>query len=194
MIEAIVLAAGQGERLGRIKPLVPIDGVPALARVVQTVKAAGIERIIVVLGHAASEIQATVPLNGCRVVVNPHFEDGMASSLKTGIAALAKKADGFLILHADMPYLLPQTVRVVLAQAREGMKIVAPAFRGRRGFPVYLHATCLPKLVPILTGETGARQYIEEHRDDLVLVPVDDEGAVHDIDRVEDLRRKGGKR
>lgn len=194
MIEAVVLAAGKGERMGWLKPLVAVDGVPSLARVVRTLKEVGIERIIVVLGHKASEIRSAVDLHGCRVVVNPDYESGMAGSLKTGIEALSEAAEGFLIFHADMPYITSSTVRSVLDRAGNGAKIAAPRYQKIRGFPVYLHRSCLTELLPTLTGDIGARRYLDTHKQDLVLVSVDDPGALRDIDSLEDLGEDGGAR
>lgn len=193
MIEAIVLAAGMGERMGSLKPLVPIGGVPALTLVIQTLKRAGVTRIIVVLGHGANEIRSTVDLDGCRVVVNPDYESGLASSLKTGIEALSEGAEGVLVLHVDMPYLCAETVRAVLDRVENGVKIAAPTYRGTRGFPVYFHRSCLLDLLPTLTGDIGARRYLETHHDDLVLIPVDDPGVARDIDTPEDLKMGGAR-
>jgi CTP:molybdopterin cytidylyltransferase MocA len=186
-VEAIVLAAGKGERMGTIKPLVEIDGVPALARVIATLHRAGIERIIIVLGYAAKKIAREVDLSNERIVLNPDYESGMGSSLALGIESLAPETIGLLVLHADMPYVTEETVRAVLARAREGGRILAPIYRGKRGFPVYLDCSCCEELLPTLVGETGAREYIASHLDDLVLVEVDDPGCVWDIDRPEDL-------
>jgi CTP:molybdopterin cytidylyltransferase MocA len=190
MIEAVVLAAGKGKRMGRLKPLVPVDGVSSLTHVIRVLKEAGIERIIVVLGHGASEIRSAVDLDGCSVVVNPDYASGMASSLKTGIEALSGAAEGFLILHADMPYLSSSTVRAVVDRAERGAKIVAPRYQNTRGFPVYFHRSCLTELLPTLTGDIGARRYLDTHAQDLVLIPVDDPGVVQDIDRPRDLGRR----
>ena len=187
MIEAIVLAAGKGERLGAVKPLLSIGGEPALTRVLETLHAAGIDRILVVLGHARDRIAAEVDLSGCRVVENADFEAGMGSSLALGIRSLAPEAEGFLVLHADRPYLAAATIRAVVAAAREGARIAAPTYRGERGFPVYFDCACAASLVPTLVGETGARRYLAEHTDEVKLIPVDDPGAVRDIDRPQDL-------
>jgi len=187
MIEAIVLAAGKGERLGAIKPLVSVDGEPALSRVICTIRKAGIETIIVVLGHAAKTIQAQVDLTGCRVVTNPGYETGMAGSLNRGIEAVSPAADGILIFHADMPTVSEETIRAVMKRAKQGTRIAAPSHRGQRGFPVFLHRSCFQELIPTLTGDVGARRYIAQHLEELVLVEVDDPGAIRDIDRPEDL-------
>ncbi len=193
-IEAIVLAAGAGKRYGAIKPLIEIDGVSALARIVATLHRAEIERILVVLGYAAKKIEREVDLSNERVVVNSNYKSGMGSSLALGIKSLAPETTGFLVLHADMPYVTEETVRAVLARTREGRLIVAPIYRGKRGFPVCLDRSCCEELLPTLVGETGAREYIASHLDDLVLVEVDDPGCVWDIDRPEDLMMKEEER
>jgi len=190
MIEAIVLAAGLGERLGTIKPLVPIDGEPALIRVIHTMKEAGIKDIVVVLGHAAETIQAQVDLTGCRVVLNPRHKTGMASSLIHGIESVSPAAQGVLIFHADMPTVKAETIRAVIQRAKQGARIAAPRYEAQRGFPVFLHRSCFQELVPTLIGDVGARRYISEHTEELVLVEVHDPGAIRDIDRPEDIRQE----
>ena len=118
----------------------------------------------------------------------------MASSLALGIESLSARAQGFLILHADMPYLKEETIRAVLIQAKKGVPIAAPTYQGQRGFPVYLSYSCIADLLPTLVGEIGARQYIAQHQQELALVKVDDPGAIRDIDRLEDLRMVEEKR
>lgn len=186
-VEAIVLAAGKGERMGTIKPLIEIDGRPALARVIDTLRDAGIERVIVILGYEAEEIQKRVDFDGCIIAVNTKYESGMASSLALGVKFVSEDAIGFLVAHADMPYVKQETVREVLQRAKSGARIVAPSYEGVRGFPVYLRADCRAGLLPTLVGEIGARDYIAQHEQDLELVEVDDPGATIDIDRPQDI-------
>jgi len=186
-IEAIVLAAGKGERMGAIKPLIVIDGQPILVRVITTLRAAGIERIIVVLGYKAALIEKEVDLFRCIVANNMDYESGMGSSLSLGVSLVSPEATGFLVVHADMPYVQETTVRKVIARASAGAKIVAPVCNGVRGFPVYLDSGCREELLPTLKGEIGARVYIAQHEQDLVLIEVDDPGATIDIDRPQDV-------
>ena len=186
-IEAIVLAAGKGERMGAIKPLIVIDGQPILVRVITTLRAAGIERIIVVLGYKAALIEKEVDLFRCILANNMDYESGMGSSLSLGVSLVSPEATGFLVVHADMPYVQETTVRKVIARASAGAKIVAPVCSGVRGFPVYLDSGCREELLPTLKGEIGARVYIAQHEQDLVLIEVDDPGATIDIDRPQDV-------
>jgi len=190
MIPAVVLAAGEGRRMGATKPLLEIDGEPALARVIEAARSAGMKEIIVVLGHAAIEIKKRLNLSGCRTVVNPDYSSGMASSLRVGIDALPAGARGFLILHADMPYISPKTIAAVVAAGEAGARIAAPVYRGKRGFPVYIDRACIPGLLTTLNGEVGARDYIAAHPEELLEIPVDDPGAVTDLDSPEDLRKE----
>jgi molybdenum cofactor cytidylyltransferase len=195
MIEAIVLAAGLAARMGEIKPLTPIEGEPALSRVLRTVRTAGVVRPIVVLGApSAGRIAEALDLTGCAVVVNDTPGAGMSRSLRLGLDAVSADAAGVLVFHADMPFVRPETVRAVVDGARAGAGIVAPIHREERGFPVFFRRSCFPQLTRSLSGDAGGRAYIDAHREDLVLVPADDPGCVYDIDRPADLAAWNGDR
>jgi len=188
MIDAIVLAAGLGTRMGATKPLTPIEGEPALAAVLRRIADAGIERSVVVLGApSADAIEDAVDLSGCTVVRNDAPEAGMARSLRLGLDAVSRDARGVLVFHADMPFIRTETIRAVRCAARQGTPIAAPSHEGRRGFPVFFHRSRLPGLRKVLTGDAGGRAYIAAHRDDLTEIPVDDPGCVYDIDRPADV-------
>lgn len=186
-IEAIILAAGKGQRMGAIKPLVNIDGEPALKRVIETLGLAYVGRKIVVLGYKAEEILEMVDLSDCEIAINADYEEGMGTSLALAVKLLSKDSLGFLVSHADMPYIKEKTVRKVLDMARSGAKIVAPVYKGTRGFPVYLRIDCVPGLLETLEGDIGARNYILKHPSALELVQVDDSGAIIDVDQPEDV-------
>ncbi|MCK5828293.1 NTP transferase domain-containing protein, partial [Candidatus Bipolaricaulota bacterium] len=81
MIQPIVFAAGLSTRMGTSKALMPIDNVPALAVVLNTIKDAGLYSPIVVLGRDAEAIQASIDLSDCTVVVNEQPERGLSSSM-----------------------------------------------------------------------------------------------------------------
>ena len=192
-VEAIVLAAGLGTRMGRIKPLVPIDGTPSLTHVLHRLADAGLTQVIVVLGHGSDEIRQRIDLSRARIEINENPSRGMASSLAIGLRAVSADVAGALILHADMPFVSAATLRAVAEAAADGARIAAPRFRGRRGFPVYFAKACFPELIEGLRGETGGREYIEAHREDLILIDVEDEGILLDIDRPEDIPVQMGR-
>ena len=191
--EAVVLAAGLGSRMGRIKPLVPIHGRPSLAHVLDRLADAGVEKPIVVLGHGAKEIRRNIDLSKTRIVMNDTPSHGMASSLVIGLRAISEHAAGALVLHADMPFVTASTIRAVVETAADGALLSAPRFQGRRGFPVYFAKPCFSELIAGLHGEIGGREYIETHKKDLVSVDVNDEGILVDIDRPEDVPVQTGR-
>lgn len=195
MIEAIVLAAGLATRMGGIKVLTPIEGEPALARILRRIDAAGIARCVVVLGsRSARQVEEAVDLTGRVVIRNDTPGAGMSRSLRLGLDALLPEATGALVFPADMPFVRPQTIRAVLRAAEEDARIAAPTHQTHRGFPVFFHRTCLPQLRASLSGDAGGRAYIEAHRDDLVSIAVDDPGCVYDIDCPADLAAWKGDR
>jgi len=194
-MEAIVLAAGLATRMGGIKPLTPIDGEPALSRILGRIRAAGIGRPIVVLGaESGRSIAAAVDLTECTAVENDRPEAGMSRSLRLGLDAVPAEAPGVLVFHADMPFVRTETIRAVLRAAEAGAPIAAPVHAGRRGFPVFFHRSHVPGLREALSGDAGGRAYIEAHRAELVTVDTDDPGSVHDIDRPADLAAWEGNR
>ena len=187
MIEAIVLAAGLGTRMGRVKPLVPIDGTPALEVIVRRLCRVGIAHPIVVLGRSARRVQETVDLKKARVVVNDRPEMGMARSLALGVGAVSAEARGALVALADMPYVAERTTRAVLDAAAAGAQIAAPVYHGQRGFPVYFRRDGFEALLQGASGDTGGRTLIELHPEWLTLLAVDDPGCLRDLDSPIDL-------
>lgn len=187
MIAAIVLAAGLGTRMGISKPLLDIDGTPALARVLATIDTAELRPVVVVLGRDAHLIASRVDLHCRTLVQNPLPERGLSSSLALGLGAVPAACSGALVFHADMPYLRPETVLAVSALAEGGALLAAPSFRGLRGFPVFLSRACFDDLRRELCGDSGAKAYIGHHLDALRTVEVADRGCVRDLDRPEDL-------
>ena len=195
MIDAVVLAAGLATRMGELKPLIPIDGEPALSRILRAIRAAGIPRPIVVLGaRSADRIEEAIDLTDCTVIVNDAPEAGMSRSLRLGLDAISPDAVGLLVFHADMPYVRVETTRAVLRAAERGASIAAPLHEGRRGFPVFFRRTHVSELRRTLTGDAGGRDYIDAHREAFESVVVDDPGSVHDVDRPADLAAWEGDR
>jgi CTP:molybdopterin cytidylyltransferase MocA len=192
MIQPIILAAGLGSRMHAVKALLPIHGSPALAVVLRTIREAGLTDPIVVLGHAADDVCASGCLEGCVVIRNPHPEAGMGTSMELGIDALHASASGLLLFHVDMPFLSPATIHAVVRAAQDGASLVAPMYRGQRGFPVYFAREHVAALKATLDGDRGGREYLATQEEALVLVPVEDPGAIHDIDVPADLARWKG--
>jgi len=189
MLDAIVLAAGLGTRMGRIKPLIRIGSEPALGLILRRLLETGSPSPIVVLGRTAQQIRAAVDLAEANVVVNPCPEQGMAGSLRLGLRAVSDQSLGAMVLLADMPFVRASTIRTIIRAAEKGARIAAPTHLGQRGFPVYFARECFTELLDTLEGDTGARDYLARHATDLVTVAVVDEGCIRDFDTPDDLPR-----
>ena len=98
--------------MGAFKPLLPVGNQPAVVRCVNTAQAAGVRDIIVVTGYLHEELENVLRAEtpSVRLVYNSRYQDGMFSSVNTGISALAEDLDGFFLLPADCPAVLPDTL------------------------------------------------------------------------------------
>lgn len=196
VIPAVVLAAGLSARMGRLKAALPVDDRDTfLTRIVRTFHAAGVERVIVVLGHQASRVQRLLEDAGLRpdVVVNPVYEQGQLSSLLAGLAAAeAMGAEAMLLMLVDAPMVSPDTVRAVVARFRQTHAPVVRPVRGpEHGHPVLIGRSlfgALREADPAYGAKPIVRGYVSEAGD----VAVEDPGAFMDIDTPDAYRRAFG--
>lgn len=157
---AIVLAAGASSRLGRPKQLLEFAGQPLLVRAVQAALASPAWPVVVVLGAQAENIRPVLAPLPVLITDNPAWAEGMAASLRAGIAILrqfSRQLDGALIALCDQPAFGPGTIEALLqAQRTTGRSIVAARYAGRQGAPALFLQQHFPELGR-LTGEEGAR-------------------------------------
>jgi molybdenum cofactor cytidylyltransferase len=122
---------------------------------------------------------------GCNTVVCKNAAEGMGVSLAEGVRASAD-AHGWVVALADMPYIKPETARIIARALSEGAAIAAPSYRGERGHPVGFARRFLDDLTG-LRGDAGARDILRAHPDWITLYEVDDPGVLRDIDEPSDL-------
>ncbi len=158
-VAGIVLAAGGASRFGEIKQLLPWREKNLVNTVVETAQIAGLDPIIVVLGASAEQIRATVPYSSAQVVINPDWEQGQSTSLKTGVKAISGNVDGALFLLCDQPQISVNLVSSVVEEGLRTGKVVVPVIDDRRANPVYFPAVCFP-LFETLEGDAGGRQIV----------------------------------
>jgi molybdenum cofactor cytidylyltransferase len=189
-IRGVLLAAGYSKRFGTNKLLHPLPagspnaGVPiALASARHFVEA--LPESVAVIRPRAQKLGKLLRDAGCTTVVCKNAAEGMGVSLAEGIRAAAG-AHGWVIALADMPYVKPDTVRVVARALSEGATIAAPSYRGERGHPVGFARRFLDELSG-LRGDAGARDILKAHPDWITLYEVDDPGVLRDIDKPSDL-------
>lgn len=186
MISGIVLAAGTSSRFGRTKQLIEIEGKPLVQHAVDA--AAGLDEVIVVVGHDAERVRValTLPANA-RVTVNAGYEEGQASSLKAGLAAADTASEAAVVLLADQPGITAAHVGALTdAYGDSRARIVRLRFRNGPG-PALL-ARQVWNDIDALTGDAGARTLIAAHPGWVEEIAVDAD-APPDLDTLEDLRR-----
>ncbi|MET9178717.1 NTP transferase domain-containing protein [Kitasatospora aureofaciens] len=188
-VPALVLAAGGGRRLGRPKALVRYAGRPLVEHAVATVRAGGCPDVTVVLGAERDRVRSTAHLPGCRLVANPDWAQGMGSSLRAGLAALAPDAAAVLVMLVDTPGVTPAAVARLLAAHRAGADLAAAAYGGRRGHPVLIGARHFAEAAEGAAGDAGARALLAAHAAELVLVECADVAVPDDLDTPADLAR-----
>lgn len=197
-VAAIILAAGRSTRMGGPnKLLAELNGKPMVRIVAEQViasKAARAARPIVVTGHQADQVEAALAGLDLSFVHNADYADGLASSVKTGIAAVGDDADGAVVCLGDMPLVGTQLVdRLIDAfDPDRGALIAVPVADGRRGNPVLWSRRFFAELMT-LGGDVGARHLIAKHAEAVAEVPVEGSGAFLDIDTPDalDQARRG---
>jgi nicotine blue oxidoreductase len=179
----LLLAAGAGHRYGMPKALVEHDGRLLVERALTTLAAGGCEPLVVVLGAAADRVRASADLTGARVVVNPDWADGMGSSLRVGLAALAGTAAGAVaVLLVDTPGITADAVRRVLDRAGPDALVVA-GYQGEPGHPVLLGRDHWDGVAALAVGDVGARPYLHAQQAQVETVRCDDIADGTDLDR-----------
>jgi nicotine blue oxidoreductase len=181
-VAGLVLAAGAGRRYGMPKALVEYEGQRLVDRAVDTLRAAGADPVVVVLGAAADRVRAAARLEHATVTENPDWDAGMGSSLRAGLAALAGTgALAVVVLLVDMPGISAEAVRRVAGLAAPDALVMA-GYRERRGHPVLLGRDHWPGVAALATGDTGARPYLREHAAAVRVVPCGDVADDRDLD------------
>ncbi|MBU5613845.1 nucleotidyltransferase family protein [Geomonas azotofigens] len=191
-VAGIVLAAGEGRRMGRLKQSLPFRGKSMLETVVDHALASSLYRVVVVLGHGAGELVPLLETRPVTVAVNADFGAGQASSLKAGLMALTADSDAALFLLADQPLVSAETIDAIVSAYREGdAPVVAPYWQGRRGNPVLFGRETFP-LLANLQGDAGARGILSRQPELVLALPVADRGILFDVDTEEDYRVLAG--
>jgi molybdenum cofactor cytidylyltransferase len=193
VIAGVILAAGTSSRLGRPKQLLALGDRTVLQHVVDAAGAADLDDIVVVLGHRADEVEASLRLPAsARVVVNLEYGSGQASSLRAGLRALGAENRATMVLLGDQPGVSPEAIEAVAAAYRRtGGPVVQASYGGRPGHPVLLDRRVWPE-VDDVSGDIGARDLLAGHPEWVVTAEVPGDPPP-DLDTWEDYRRLGGE-
>jgi molybdenum cofactor cytidylyltransferase len=184
-IHVVVLAAGASTRFGSSKQLVRVNGRPLMHTVVsRAVELAG-HSVTVVLGAHAGELAPLLKHSPATVAVNRDWSEGIASSIRAGLASAPSTTEGLLIVLADQIAVTTEDLRRLAgAWRRDPNSLTCAQYAGGVGVPAIFPRWCFRELNE-LRGDRGAQRLLQRHTDRLVRLPMP--SAEIDIDRPEDL-------
>lgn len=188
-ISAVVLAAGRSTRFANEKPkqLIRFEGKPMVRRAAEAALASKASEVIVVTGFQQARVAAEVRHLGVECVYNRRYEEGLSTSVRTGLWAISDRSSAVLFIPCDQPRLDVGTLdRLVDAYRHGGGAILVPSAGGRRGAPVLFDRRYFAELAAI-SGDEGGRQILERHPGEVVQVELRDEAPLLDFDTVEEL-------
>jgi molybdenum cofactor cytidylyltransferase len=194
MIAGLILAAGESSRMGTDKALLIYRGRTFLESVMAMLREAGIERIAVVLGHHAEEIQRAVNPEGAEVVINRDYQCGQTSSLQAGLKALeSPELEAIVLSLVDHPAVPAGVVQQLIARFQQsGAPVVIPTFEGQRGHPVLIGRGLFKELLE-LTPEEGANSIIRRYGGATQFIGVEEPGVIIDVNDPETYHQLQGK-
>lgn len=187
-ISALILAAGLSRRAGNANKLLKLlHNKPLLQHSVDMLKHVDLQRTLVITGHEHSQIITAVDLQSCDIRYNPHYRNGMASSLVLGIKSL-KDAEAVVVCLGDMPH-VPASVVTKLIEAfnaTAGKSIFIPVHQHQPGNPVLLSQAVFNDVLQ-LTEDKGVRALRTSHAESIVWVNVHSKGILQDYDTEADF-------
>jgi len=191
-IGAVLLAAGAGRRMGgRPKALLELGGVPLVLRQLIALSDAGVDELVIVLGHHAEQILPVIEPFPLTVVHNPRPDDGQVSSQRLGLAALNPNLDAVLVALSDQPLINEQDITSLIGAFKkrpEGTAVVAPRVAGRPGNPVIFSGAVREQILAG-AGNAGCRQWRAAHPQSVHHFDTDSHRFIVDLDTLQDIER-----
>jgi molybdenum cofactor cytidylyltransferase len=182
----IVLAAGGSERLGRPKQLLSWERQLFVSVVVKTALEAGLAPLVVVTGSDHKAVSLALQDFPVKIIYNPDWHSGQASSMQAGLRALPERCEGCVFLLSDQPQVSARLLRQLLERYMQSLSpIVAPLVAGQRGNPVLFSKETFTALDAV-EGDLGGRAIFRQFKVDWV--PWVDDRMAMDVDRMEDYQ------
>ncbi|OAI44574.1 hypothetical protein AYO38_00325 [bacterium SCGC AG-212-C10] len=173
MISSILLAAGMSTRMGQPKALLDWGGEPLVAYQVRQLREAGVDEVIVVLGHRADDIFRKMKGLPCRTMLNPLFFQGRAGSLRIGAKAVNRDADAIVVMNVDQPR-TAEFLRDLIAAHKAGSAATRPAVDGKHGHPVVVAGALRTEMMAATDEAEGLNGVLKAHAGELADFPSDD--------------------
>lgn len=185
----VILAAGRSSRLGQPKQLLPFKGKSLLLHIIQTAKKVS-DKIYVILGADSTRIQTDIKSCGAKIVFNEEWEEGMASSIRCGLAVLMSDLpdlESAIFMVCDQPFVTSDLLESLIKEKDlSGKSIIASAYSEIAGTPVLFDGSIFSELME-LKGDIGARKIIQKST--YRLATVDFPLGKVDMDTAEDYKK-----
>jgi molybdenum cofactor cytidylyltransferase len=188
-VAGIVLAAGTSTRMGRNKLFVELEGETLVHRTVRRVADAGVDPLIVVLGHESEQVKGAIGTLPCRLVFNPDYLRGVNSSLRAGIHAASElAARAAVVVLADMPFVTTAMIETLVATYRRSHSpLVISDYDGVNAPPMLYDRSLFGELA-MSEGQGCGKHVVKRHRHEAQSVSWPAE-ALTDLDVPEDYER-----
>jgi probable selenium-dependent hydroxylase accessory protein YqeC len=189
-VTAVILAAGESQRMGQTKQLMPWGDTTVLGQTIRNAQQSAAHDVVVVTGHEAPAVAALAAEKDAVTVHNPDYAAGeMLSSLQAAVRQLSGDRAAVLVMLADQPMVTAAILDQILVAYWQGESdLIAPEFDGRRGNPVLIGRRYFAELLTLPAG-SAPRDLVRRYASDLHLVAVESDAVVQDIDRPENHER-----
>ena len=187
MIYGIILAAGEGKRMGKVKLTLPLGNKKLIEWVLQAAKLTPLDKYFLVVRPEDKEIIKTGKKWGAEIVLNPEYKFGMSSSIQKALLQISsEELEGFFLILGDQPLINSSILyKMILAFTPGKKEIVVPFYKDKRGNPV-LFDICWKDELMAVTGDVGGRVLIKAHPEKVKRVNISDETILFDIDQEKD--------
>ena len=189
-IGAVILAAGMSKRMGKVKVLMPVNGIPMVQYPIRCALDHHLHPILVIGGKYIEEMKNSVGIHqGVQLIWNPNYESGMASSLKLAIQSVGTEVDAVLVFLADQPFVHHSVVHSLIEQYQlkktDGIKIIRPAYNGVFGHPILFDRSLFEDFQAI-SGDQGGRSIIKKNSPAVEIISFQNQLWGMDIDTPEE--------
>jgi len=190
MICGIILAAGEGKRMGKVKLTLPLGDKQLIEWVLQAAKLTPLDKYFLVVRPEDKEIIKTGKKWGAEIVLNSEYRSGMSSSIRKALHQISSnELEGFFVILGDQPLINPSILYKMLLAFTPGKKeIVVPFYKDRQGNPVFFDGYWKDELMK-LSGDMGGRVLIKAHPERIKRFKIPNESILLDIDREEDYEK-----
>jgi molybdenum cofactor cytidylyltransferase len=187
MIYGIILAAGEGKRMGKVKLALPLGNKKLIEWVLKAAKLTPLDKYFLVVRPEDKEIIKTGEKWGAEIVLNPDFHKGMSTSIKKALLKInTQEAEGFFLILGDQPLITSTILNKLIKSFSSGKgEIVVPYFKDKRGNPV-LFDICWKDELMAVTGDVGGRVLIKAHPEKIKRINISDKAILFDIDEEKD--------